>query len=185
MNSESIVHTKVDRMIEWYLKVLGMTLSNQTQEMGGGRAPWPSAAFTSREATDNRMALFDRPQPAGETPGEGRRQHIAFAYQSLDELLGTYARLKSLGILPVVSADQGVHIVLYYMDPDQNLIELNASNFPDDRMEAESIRNTDSTFAMFDPEKLLAARIAGSSASELHERTLAGEFGAATSPRRA
>ena len=31
-----------------------------------------------------------------------RLQHFAFEYRTLDDLLGTYARLKELGILPVL-----------------------------------------------------------------------------------
>ncbi len=35
-------------------------------------------------------------------------QHVAFECATCDELLGTYARLKGLGITPVWAADHGV-----------------------------------------------------------------------------
>ncbi|AJD44194.1 glyoxalase/bleomycin resistance protein/dioxygenase family protein (plasmid) [Rhizobium gallicum bv. gallicum R602sp] len=58
-----------------------------------------------------------------------RLQHVAFAYRTLDELLGTYARLKPLGIVPVLAVDEGAQTAFYYEDPDRNFIELNVSNF--------------------------------------------------------
>ena len=188
MNTETIIHPKLqhfglntsnmDAMLDWYRKVLGMTLNHRTPSLGGAqRTPWSSAAFVSNDEVNHRIALFERSQ-AGSSDGlrEERVQHIAFAYQSLDDLLGTYARLKGLGILPMMAADQGVHMVLYYLDPDQNRIELNASNYADEWTATEHIKSTESTFAPFDPEKLLAARRAGASAWDLHQRIIAGEF---------
>jgi hypothetical protein len=34
-------------------------------------------------------------------------QHVAFEFGTLDELLGSYARLKALGIVPQFSVDEG------------------------------------------------------------------------------
>ena len=187
MNTETIIHPKLqhfglntsnmDVMLDWYRKVLGMTLNHRTPSLGGAqRTPWSSAAFVSNDEVNHRIALFERSGPAAEAQREERVQHIAFAYQSLDDLLGTYARLKELGIKPVMAADQGVHIVLYYLDPDQNRIELNASNYADEWTATEHIKSSESTFAPFDPDRLLTARTAGASAWDLHKRTLAGEF---------
>jgi hypothetical protein len=36
-----------------------------------------------------------------------RVQHVAFEYRTLDDLLGTYVRLKGLGIMPVFAFDEG------------------------------------------------------------------------------
>ena len=36
-----------------------------------------------------------------------RVQHVAFEYRPLDDLLGTYVRLKGLGIMPVFAFDEG------------------------------------------------------------------------------
>jgi catechol-2,3-dioxygenase len=165
-------------MLDWYRQVLGMTLNHRTPSLGGARrTPWSSAAFVSNDEVNHRVAFFERSRAdISDGPREESLQHIAFAYQSLDDLLGTYARLKELGIMPMMAADQGVHMVLYYLDPDQNRVELNASNFADEWTATEHIKSTESTFAPFDPEKLLAARMAGASAWELHQRALTGEF---------
>lgn len=189
MNTETIIHPKlqhfglntsnIDAMLDWYRKVLGMTVNHRARALGGARSPWSNVAFVSNDEVNHRLSIFESAREAGHTPGEGRLQHVAFAYRSLDDLLGTYLRLKGLGILPVMSADQGVQMAIYYMDPDQNRIELNVSNFDDEWTATECIRNTEPTFAMFDPEKLVAARKAGATAWELHQRAVAGEFAAA------
>jgi catechol 2,3-dioxygenase len=42
-----------------------------------------------------------------------RVQHVAFEYETLDDLLGTYAQLKGLGIVPVLAADEGSQTSFY------------------------------------------------------------------------
>lgn len=190
MNTETIVHpmlqhfglntSNMDAMLDWYRKVLGMTLNHRTQ--GGGRSPWSSMGFVSNDETNHRISFFESARAAGDGAREGHLQHVAFAYQSLDDLLGTYVRLKGMGILPVMSADQGVQIAIYYLDPDQNRIELNVSNFEDEWTATEYIKSAEQTFAPFDPEKLVAARKAGASHWDLHQRTLAGEFAPGKGP---
>ena len=106
-----------------------------------------------------------------------RVQHIAFEYESIDDLLGTYARLKSLGIMPVMAADETVGTSFYYVDPDGNNVELNVNNYGNEWTATEHMR-TSPAFgrAQVDPDKMIAARKAGASAWGLHERALAGEF---------
>src|SRR5438067_5107633 len=58
-------------------------------------------------------------------------QHLAFAYRSLDDQLGSYARLKAVGIMPVMAADGGSQTAFHYEDPDRYSIELNLNNYGD------------------------------------------------------
>ena len=110
-----------------------------------------------------------------------RLQHIAFEYSTIDDLLSTYARLKSLKIEPVRTADQGATISFYYLDPDGNCIELLADSFCDWEKSGAYMR-TSREFAanpigtLVDADKMIAARQAGSSPEELHLRAYAGEF---------
>jgi catechol 2,3-dioxygenase len=91
--------------------------------------------------------------------------------------LGTYVRLKNLGILPLWAADHGVGISLYYQDPDQNRVEINASNYSDAWTATEHLRvSRGMMMAHLDPEKMVAAREAGASPWELHELAVRGEF---------
>jgi catechol 2,3-dioxygenase len=104
-------------------------------------------------------------------------QHVAFEYDTLDDLLGTYARLKGLGIVPVLAADQGIQTAIYYTDPDQNSVELNINNYANEWTATEHIKTAPSQIWMqFDPDKMMAARKAGASPWEVHKRALAGEF---------
>ena len=83
-----------------------------------------------------------------------RFQHIAFGYETFDDLLGTYARLKGLGILPGWAADHGVGTALYYEDPDRNIVELNVNNYNNEWAATEHMRNSPSfAWVNFDPEK--------------------------------
>jgi hypothetical protein len=36
-------------------------------------------------------------------------QHVDFGFRTIDELLGTYVRLKASGIVPVLPVDEGSH----------------------------------------------------------------------------
>ena len=106
-------------------------------------------------------------------------QHVAFNYETLDDLLGTYLRLKGLGILPLWAADHGVGTSFYYEDPDQNRVELNINNYSNDWTATEYMRNSHTLGARpaaIDPEKMVTERDAGTSPWELHERAMAGEF---------
>jgi len=202
MNTEVIIHPKLqhyglttsnlDAMIDWYRKVLGMTVHHRSEARGGAqRGPFSAAAFLSNDEVNHRIVLFEVPGLAAdpERHHHTRVQHIAFEYGKIDELLGSYARLKSLGILPVMAADQGIQMVIYYADPDQNIVEVNVNNYGNEWTATEHVKSAPSmaVMAFFDPDKVLAARKAGASHWELHQRAAAGEFQPATpfDPRRA
>jgi hypothetical protein len=57
-----------------------------------------------------------------------RVQHVAFEYETLDDLLCNHVRLKNL---PVWAADQAFQTPFYYQDPDQNILKFNVDNFED------------------------------------------------------
>jgi hypothetical protein len=96
-------------------------------------------------------------------------------------LLGTYARLKEQNIRPVLCTDSGAQTAIYYEDPDRNSVELNVDNYGDSLTSTEHLR-TSPEFAKnpmgkyVDPDKAIAAREAGASPWELHERAWTGEF---------
>ena len=107
----------------------------------------------------------------GDKDRHARVQHIAFEYETLDDLLGTYVRLKKLGIPLLWAADQFIQTAIYYEDPDGNIIELNVNNFTNDWTVTEQLKTLPSRMHVnVDPEKMIAARKAGASAWELHER---------------
>jgi len=140
-------------------------------------------AFASNDEVHHRIAFFEIPGIVvdADKPRHARVQHIAFEYETIDDLLGTYARLKGMNILPIVAADQGVQTALYYEDPDQNWVELAVNNYGNEWTATEYMKASPSfgerpRRVYIDPEKMFAARVAGVSPWELHERAFAGEF---------
>ena len=194
MNTEIIVHPKLqhfglttanpDAMIDWYRKVLGMTINYRSAAPAGARnVPWLSTAFVGNDEVHHRVALFEMPGLVADRDKRRhpRVQHVAFEYETLDDLLGTYARLKGFGILPALAVDEGLQTAFYYLDPDQNAVELNVNNYGNEWTATEHMKTLPS-FAerpirpFVDPDKMIAARKAGASPWELHERAFAGEF---------
>ncbi len=192
MNTEIIIHPKLQHyglitanlgaMIDWYRKVLGMTINHRSVVPAGAqnRAPFSAMAFVSNDEVNHRIVFFETHAAAESDRRRGPLQHVAFAYETLDDLLGTYARLKDLGIQPLWAADHGVGTAFYYQDPDRNVVELNVSNFGNEWTATEHLKTSPPMLAQVDPEKMLAARKAGASPWELHTRGSFGEFAPAT-----
>ena len=176
MNTEITVHPKLqhyglttanlDAMTDWYRKVLGMTVNHRAAvpPEAQNRAPFSAFAFLSNDQLDHRLVLFEV-RGAFADPDRLRHtglQHVAFECATLDDLLGTYVRLKNSGVLPLWAADHGVGISLYYEDPEQNRVEINASNYSDAWTATEHLRvSRGMMMAHVDPEKIVAARKAG------------------------
>ena len=191
MNTEIIVHPKLqhyglntanlEAMIDWYRRVLGMTINYRSTAPAG--APFSAIAFVSNDEVRHRIAFFEMPGLGDRAKSRDTRlQHVAFEYETLDDLLGTHARLKGLSILPVLAVDEGVGTAFYYRDPDENNVELNINNYGNEWTATEHLKNVPPMMAQVDPEQMLAARMAGASPWELHMRASAGEF-AAVAPR--
>lgn len=115
MNTEIIIHPKLqhvglttanlDAMLEWYRKVLGLTVNNRSPVPGDAqhRAPFSAVAFASNDEMHHRISFFEV-SGLSEDPDRSRHprvQHVAFEYDTLDDLLGTYVRLRKLaGVIP-------------------------------------------------------------------------------------
>jgi catechol-2,3-dioxygenase len=171
-------------MVDWYAKVLGMEPNHRSgapveaQSVSRWRIAW-----VSNDEANHRIAIMALPgltEDAQRSCHKGLH-HIAFEYATLDDLLGTYARLRTLGIAPVRAADHGTTTSFYYEDPDRNSIELIVDNFGDGK-ESSAFMRMSPEFAAnpigtdVDPEQMIAARAAGMSVAELHERAYAGTF---------
>jgi len=174
-----LITAKLDAMIEWYRNVLGMTVNHRSATPAARNGPpFTAMAFVGNDEADHRVVFFEIPtDPA--TPDRRNRgplQHVAFQYETFDDLLGTYARLKSSGILPLWAADHGVGTAIYYEDPDRNIVEINVNNYGNAWTAAEHIKTAAPAMVQIDPDKMIAVRKAGASPWELHERAIAGEF---------
>ena len=197
LNTETIVHPKLQhiglltgnlrRLVEWYKQVLGMRpiyMGDNPMDAPAGSPPsLLKAAFISNDEISHRLALIEIPGLSAdpERSRHQRVQHFAFEFLSLDDLLGSYARLKSLGIVPVMAVDEGPQTSFYYDDPDGNSVEINACNYGD-RWAALEHMQTSPEFAhrplgvFVDPDQMIAARDAGATPWEMHKRGWRGEF---------
>src|SRR5271165_1097363 len=191
MNTEIIVHPKLmhyglatanlDTMVDWYRKVLGMTVNNRVKVPAGipNGPPFSGMAFVSNDEFDHRIVFFEIPGLVAD-PDKRRHtglQHVAFEFGALDEMLGTYTRLKKAGIPPIWAADHGVGTSIYYEDPEKNVVELNVDNFGNRWTATEFLKAAAAAMPVqIDLDKMIAARKEGASAWELHERAFTGEF---------
>jgi len=187
MNTEITIHPKLqhcglttgnlDAMLDWYRKVLGIVVHARVTAPAG--SPFKTVAFATNDEVNHRLSFFETPGLPSDSDRDrhARVQHIAFEYKSLDDLLGTYLRLKTLGIPLLWAADQFIQTAMYYHDPEGNIVELNVNNFDDDWAVTEQLQNLPARLHVnIDLDKLVAARKAGASPWEVHERAIGGEF---------
>ena len=86
--------------------------------------------------------------------------------RTFDMWLNNYIRLRDQDILPFLTLDHGITMSVYYQDPDGNGVEIQVDGFGDWADSTEWIANAiefaeNPIGTFFDPEKLVAARKAG------------------------
>jgi catechol-2,3-dioxygenase len=147
--------------VAWYGRLVGMEPVFQNDFV----------CFMTFDEEHHRLALIVTPEEKPAPAMAAGLDHIAFTLNDLGELLGTYARLKDEGVLPVWTINHGPTTSLYYRDPDGNRVELQIENFADASEIDEWMRSgvflANPIGVEFDPEKLLARYLAGDSESEL------------------
>jgi catechol 2,3-dioxygenase-like lactoylglutathione lyase family enzyme len=174
----------LEAMVDWYANVLGMEANKRSSTPVGAQSVsrW-RIAWVSNDQASHRIAIMALPGLTDDAQRSRHKgfHHVAFEYASLDDLLVTHARLKGLGIEPVRAADHGAITSFYYEDPDRNSIELMVENVGAGEQSG-ALMQTSPAFATnamgtdVDPEQMIAARAAGMSVAEIHERAYAGEF---------
>lgn len=165
--------TRPQEMIDWYGEVVGSEVTFQ----------FPGGAWLTNDEANHRIALLHSPRLSDdpEKLAHAGIHHTAFEYDSVEDLLATYERLKARGIEPHMALDHGMTTSIYYVDPDGNSVELQSDNFGDWRESWEWMRSSpefadDPIGKFFDPQKMLDAQRAGASEEELHRRAYAGEW---------
>lgn len=174
---------RFEEMVNWYKNVLGMESVHYSKNPAGNIGIEVKSLWITNDEANHRIAIIGIPGLSNDEnrSKHSRIQHMAFEYDTLDDLLDTYVRLSEVGIKPYVTADQGVSIAFYYDDPDGNTIELTMDTFGDWNESKDFMKNSP-IFAekpmgkYVDVEKILTARDQGLSANEIHERAYAGEY---------
>lgn len=164
---------RLQEMIDWYSVVIGMQVAHQ----------FPGGAWLTNDGANHRLALLADPgwQDDPEKLQHTGLHHTAYEFPSMDDLLDAYVRLAGQGIRPHGCLDHGMTMSFYYVDPDGNSVELQCDEFGDWARSSDFMRSSPQFAAnpigvAVDPAAVVAARDAGATASELHERAYAGEF---------
>ena len=140
-------------------------------------------SFVTFDEEHHRIAFLAPPVPLEpKTPTSTGMHHVAYTFDSLDDLLERYSTLKEQGIEPRVPIQHGVTTSLYYRDPDGNFVELQVDNFATPA-EATAYMEGPEYAANpvgvgFEPEKMREARASGVDIREL----LTMEWAQSTSP---
>ncbi|MEU3512515.1 VOC family protein [Streptomyces longwoodensis] len=135
-------------------------------------------SFITFDEEHHRVALIHPPvQLKRRTPDTAAMHHVAYTFDSLDDLLDRYVLLRDKGVLPAVCIAHGVTTSMYYRDPDGNFVEMQIDRFaePDDAtayMKGAEYA-ADSVGPAFDPEAMLEARRNGATTDELSDRAWA------------
>jgi YD repeat-containing protein len=180
---------RVPRMRDWYVQVLEGRVVHEN----------PAGAFLTYDDEHHRIAVTD-PDAAAKIAAEmaGRSEglvgaggattsdvsgedlaalplhglsHIAFTYDTLEDLLGNYERLKEESISPTMTINHGTTTSMHYADPDGNQVELQVDNFetPEEGvafMESESFAKNP-VGVPFDPDTFLERLRAGERPADL------------------
>lgn len=113
-------------MLDWYTRAFDTSIQYQN----------PALAFLTYDDEHHRFAIANLDVIRPDTGNKDARglvgvDHIAFAYDSLADLLETYAELKAKQIVPYWAVHHGMSVSLYYADPDGNQLEFTVDAFPD------------------------------------------------------
>jgi len=108
---------RYEEMIDWYGRVFQARIQHRDGRL----------AFLTYDDEHHRFAFLNLgPAPAEQAARDPMAQgvnHLAYTWKSVEELVGTYARLKRMGVLPVRPIRHGPTLSLYYRDPDGNGLE--------------------------------------------------------------
>jgi len=157
---------RFEKMVNWYETVFDAKVQYQN----------PVLAFLTYDDEHHRIALvnLELVQPGGteiDRRGVVGVDHVAYTYETINDLLENYAQLKEAGILPYWCIHHGVTVSMYYADPDGNQMELQVDAFRSSE-EANDYMNgphfsSNPIGVEYDPDEMLAQLRSGASESDL------------------
>lgn len=157
-------------MLEWYEAVFDARIQYQN----------PALAFMTYDDEHHRLLLADMAVIQLEGTEMDNKSvigvdHVAYTYESLNDLFENYSRLKKHGIAPYWTIHHGITVSMYYADPDGNQMEFQVDCF-------ETSEEFDAFFrdhwdknpigVEFDPEEWLVKMRAGTPASDFLVRKI-------------
>lgn len=131
-------------------------------------------AFLCYDHEHHRIAIAAVPNVTDKVPKAAGLEHIAFGFDTIEDLLLSYRQRKALGLTPIWCTNHGITVSIYYEDPDGNRLETQVDVYDsvdaatDFMMSPEFKKNP--IGVDFDPEDLIARLQNGESAASVMKR---------------
>ncbi|KAF2491722.1 hypothetical protein BU16DRAFT_594797 [Lophium mytilinum] len=143
-------------------------------------------SFLTYDNEHHRVAIGYIPGTAPKSHASCGLEHLAFSFDTLDDLALTYRQRKEIGILPIWSVNHGPTTSIFYRDPDGNMLETQTDNFNTveeaNEFMAGPLFGGNPFGTDFDPEDLCSRLNAGESHESIMKRVENGPRGIETLP---
>ena len=106
-------------MVEFYKSFLGAEAIYENEFL----------AFLTYDEEHHRIAITSVPGTKARAQQSCGLEHIAFSFDTLDDLLLAYRQRKQKGIGHFWAVNHGPTTSIYYKDPDENFLETQVDNF--------------------------------------------------------
>jgi catechol 2,3-dioxygenase len=165
--------SRLDEMIAWYGLVIGAQVQFRDQ----------FGAWTTNDDANHRIAFLAVPGLSDDSRkvNHNGMHHCAFEYDSFDDLMSSFDRLRQAGVEPAFCLDHGMTISLYYRDPEGNFVELQSDSFSDWGRSGEFMRTSPDFAAnpigtFFDPARVYEKLKLGADFKTLQMTIRAGAY---------
>lgn len=157
-------------MVSFYKAFLGAHAAHEDEHI----------AFLTYDEEHHRIAIINAPYADPRNPASSGMDHMAFTFDSLQDLLLAYRQRKAYGILPVWCCNHGITVSAYYQDPDGNRIETQVDVLDVEQANEfmKSAAFTENPIGVdFDPEDLIKRLDSGEDEAEVMKRGSIGPRG--------
>ncbi|KAM5383720.1 hypothetical protein ACJZ2D_001709 [Fusarium nematophilum] len=164
-------------MVAFYKTFLGAHATFENEQL----------AFLTYDEEHHRLAIGNVPGTTEKIPTSAGLEHIAFQFDTLDDLLTAYQQRKARGISPIWCINHGPTTSIYYQDPDGNQLETQVDNFG--TVEEASAMMASPEYAEnpigvdFDPEDVIRRLKVGESEATIKKRANIGPRGFDSIPK--
>ncbi|EXJ74049.1 uncharacterized protein A1O5_02343 [Cladophialophora psammophila CBS 110553] len=167
-----VLRTKdLKRMNDFYQKFLGAEIVYGNEFL----------SFLTYDDEHHRIAIAEIPTDSPKDEASSGLDHIAFTFDTLEDLTRAYTQRKEHGITPFWCVNHGPTTSMYYKDPDGNKLETQVDNF-DSNAEANAFMRS-KEFAEnpigtdFDPDELIRRLQSGEDVRKIKKRVEIGPRG--------
>ncbi|KAK6211425.1 biphenyl-2 [Colletotrichum tabaci] len=144
-----------EKLIKFYQTLLGATVVLENDFI----------SVLTWDQEHHRLAIIHDATAVPKQPNSSGMDHMALKFDSLADLLQVYRLAKEDGVEPKFCLNHGATTSLYYLDPDNNEVEIQIEGF-------DNVEDMQKHMKSLDPEKVRAVRF---DAEDLLRRFEAGE----------